>query len=184
MEKNIIILFLLTTLSCNSQKKTTEILITQKLEKCYESPYNEKDLKEFYIKNIYQMFENFLREEKYLTEISKKGYLELFSKVEKNELGNDFLVKFYKKLNFDPFQYFRTNTFLHCYGYLYEQLKIIDKKSWIYELVKEFNNFEAYGNMNLENIYLKKTIEKIPVKEFNEIVYRKIFLDLIFTKLD
>jgi len=47
-----------------------------------------------------------------------------------------------------------------------------------------FNKFEAYGNLERESEYLIEVLNKVPEDKFQLIMYRKLFLDLIYTTLN
>lgn len=79
---------------------------------------------------------------------------------------------------------FSINSHLSCYGYLFERLKIIDSASWQYEFGLAYNKLEAYGDLNMDNAYLINTLDKIPEDKFQLIMYRKLFLDLIYAQLN
>ncbi|EIJ39685.1 hypothetical protein JoomaDRAFT_2719 [Galbibacter orientalis DSM 19592] len=81
----IIILTLIT--ACGSIKNTTDLIADEKFELCSEIRHNqliteidpiEGEL--IYKQNIHSLLENSLIQEKYLTEICKSGYEELFKK--------------------------------------------------------------------------------------------------------
>ena len=87
-------------------------------------------------------------------------------------------------MGFDPYLLFPINSHLSCYGYLIEQLKILDSSSWQYDFCLAYNKFEAYGNLKTDSEYLIDALNKIPEDKFQLIMYRKLFLDLIFTSLN
>ncbi|WP_089381949.1 hypothetical protein [Lutibacter agarilyticus] len=191
MKKLLQILILLIITSCGSMKNSNEIIADEKFELCnklrLESRINNlapDNSKPIYNQNIYSLFENFLIQENYLTEISKKGYSQLLDKIKLNEKKSDLIDKFSSELGYDPYFGFSPNTRLSCYGYLFEQLKILDKSSWQYEFCLAYNKFESVG-IDKENYdYLKNAMNKIPDKKFEKIVYRIIFLDLIYFELE
>ena len=191
MKKLLQILILLTIISCGSMKNSNDILADEKFELCnklrLESRINDlapDNSKLIYNQNIHSLFENFLIQENYLTEISKKGYSQLFDKIKLNENRSDLIDKFSSELEYDPYFGFSPNTRLSCYGYLFEQLKILDKTSWQYEFTLAYNKFESVG-IDKENYdYLKNAMNKIPDGKFEKIIYRIIFLDLIYFELE
>jgi hypothetical protein len=142
------------------------------------------DGKLIYKQNIHSLLENSLIQEKYLTEISKSGYSELLKKVNRGEIKPDFFEKLKTDIGFDPYLLFPINSHLSCYGYLFEQLNVLNKSSWQYEFGLAYNKFEAYGNLEKESEYLIDVLNKIPEDKFQLIMYRKLFLDLIFTQLN
>ncbi len=177
--------------SCGSTKNTTDLIADEKFELCSEIKYNRLitkvgpiEGKLIYKQNIHGLLENSLIQEKYLTEISKNGYSELLRKANRKEIKPEFFEKFKTDLAFDPYLLFPINSHLSCYGYLFEQLKILDKSSWQYEFVLAYNKFEAYGNLKTDSNYLIVALSKIPEDKFQLIMYRKLFLDLIYTQLN
>ena len=143
--------------------------------------------KQIYKENIHSLFENLLLKENYLTEISKSGYSNLLKSVARNEVKPELIEKFKTELEFDPYLLFPTNSFLSCYGFLFEQLNILDnaeKEIWQYQFGLAYNKFEAYGNLNTSSEYLIKALNEIPDEEFEKIMYRKLFIDLIFMELN
>lgn len=185
----IIILTLIT--ACGSTKNTTDLIAGEKFELCSEIKYNRLvtefgpiEGKLIYKQNIHSLLEDSLLQEKYLTEISKNGYSELLKKANRNEIKPEFFEKLKSELEFDPYMLFPINSHLSCYGYLFEQLKILDKSSWQYQFCLAFNKFEAYGNLERESEYLIEVLNKVPEDKFQLIMYRKLFLDLIYTTLN
>ncbi len=185
----IIILTLIT--SCGSTKNTTDLIADEKFELCSEIKYNRLvtevgpiEGKLIYKQNIHSLLENSLLQEKYLTEISKSGYSELLKKANRKEIKSEFFEKLKSDLGFDPYLLFPINSHLSCYGYLFEQLHILDKSSWQYQFCLAFNKFEAYGNLERESEYLIEVLNKIPEDKFQLIMYRKLFLDFIYTTLN
>ncbi|WP_299261502.1 hypothetical protein [uncultured Aquimarina sp.] len=185
----IIILTLIT--ACGSTKTTTDLIADEKFELCSKIRYNQLmtevgpiDGKLIYKQNIHSLLENSLIQEKYLTEISKSGYSELLKKVNRGEIKPDFFEKLKTDIGFDPYLLFPINSHLSCYGYLFEQLNVLNKSSWQYEFGLAYNKFEAYGNLEKESEYLIDVLNKIPEDKFQLIMYRKLFLDLIFTQLN
>ncbi|WP_179020627.1 hypothetical protein [Winogradskyella forsetii] len=185
----IIILTLIT--ACGSTKNATNLIADEKFELCSEIRYNRlvtevgpNEGKLIYKQNIHSLLENSLIQEKYLTEISKNGYAELLKKASRKEIKPDFFEKLKSDLGFDPYLLFPTNSHLSCYGYLFEQLNVLDKSSWQYEFCLAHNKFEAYGNLKTDSQYLINALNKIPEDKFQLIMYRKLFLDLIYTNLN
>ncbi|WP_299315554.1 hypothetical protein [uncultured Aquimarina sp.] len=185
----IIILTLIT--ACGSTKTTTDLIADEKFKLCSKIRYNQLmtevgpiDGKLIYKQNIHSLLENSLIQEKYLTEISKSGYSELLKKVNRGEIKPDFFEKLKTDIGFDPYLLFPINSHLSCYGYLFEQLNVLNKSSWQYEFGLAYNKFEAYGNLEKESEYLIDVLNKIPEDKFQLIMYRKLFLDLIFTQLN
>ena len=185
----IIILTLIT--ACGSFKNTTDLIADEKFELCSEIKYNRlvNDIepnygKLIYKQNIHSLLENALIQEKYLTKISKNAYAELLKKANRKEIKPEFFEKLKSDLGFDPYLLFPINSHLSCYGYLFEQLKILDKSSWQFEFGLAYNKFEAYGDLKTDSEYLIDALNKIPEDKFQKIMYRKLFLDLIYTNLN
>jgi len=185
----IIILTLIT--ACGSTKNTTDLIADEKFELCSEIKYNRlitevgpSKGKLIYKQNIHSLLENSFIQEKYLTEISKDGYAELLKKVSRNEIKPEFFEKLKSDLEFDPDLLFPINSHLSCYGFLFEQLNILYKTSWQYDFCLAFNKYEAYGNLKTDSEYLIDVLNKIPEDKFQKIMYRKLFLDLIYTQLN
>ena len=176
--------------SCGSTKNTNDIIADKKFELCSEIKYNRLvtevgpiEGKLIYKQNIHSLLENYLIQEKYLTEISKSGYAELLKKVNRKETKPEFFENLKLDLGFDPYLLFPINSHLSCYGYLFEQLKILDKSSWQFEFGLAYNKFEAYGDLKTDSEYLIDALNNIPEDKFQKITYRKLFLDLIYTNL-
>lgn len=191
MKKLLQIIILIVTTSCGSTKNTTDLNFDEKFELCSEIKYNllidefgPIDEKLIYKKNIHSLLENSLIEEKFLNEISKAGYVELLKKAGRNEINPEFFDKLKTDIGFDPYFLFPMNSHLSCYGYLFEQLKIFDKSSWQFKFCLAYNKFEAYGELNTDNEYLIEALNKIPEDKFQKILYRKLFLDLIYINLN
>ncbi|WP_137091243.1 hypothetical protein [Mangrovivirga cuniculi] len=123
------------------------------------------------------MLENKLIRDGFLEEISKSGYSKLLDK----EIPNEFFEEFQTEIGFNPILLFPINSHINCYGILYERLKLYDKKNWQYDFVLAFNEYEAGGMTDIKSPHLKNSIDKIPENKFQNIIYRKLFLDLIFT---
>ena len=102
----IIILTLIT--ACGSNKNTTDLIADEKFELCSEIKYNRLvtevgpiEGKLIYKQNIHSLLENYLIQEKYLTEISKSGYAELLKKANRKEIKPNFFKKLKSDLGFD-----------------------------------------------------------------------------------
>lgn len=180
--------------SCGSNKSTSNTVADEKFELCSDIRYNRlvTDLgpvegKPIYKKNIHSLFENLLLREGYLTDVSKSGYAALLNKVRENKIKQDILENFKMELEFDPYILFPTNSFLSCYGYLFEQLNILDESdhsTWQYKFALAYNKFEAYGDLRSNNNFIIAALNEIPENQFEKIMYRKLFLDLIFMELN
>lgn len=194
LKKLLLISSLILSASCGSNKEIDNTIADEKFKICTDIKYNRliTDLgpvngRQIYKENIHSLFENLLLRENYLSEISKNGYINLLKSVERNEIKPELLEKFTSELEFDPYLLFPTNSFLSCYGYLFEQLNIFDKANkeiWQYKFGLAYNKFEAYGSLNMNSEYLIDALNEIPDKEFEKIIYRKLFLDLIFMELN
>ncbi|MDG4715334.1 hypothetical protein [Winogradskyella marincola] len=191
MKKLLQILILTLITACGSTKNTSDLIADEKFELCSEIKYNRLvtefgpiEGKLIYKQNIHSLFENSLITEKYLTEISKNGYSELLKKVTRKEIKPEFFEKLKSDLGFDPDLLFPVNSDLSCYGYLIEQLNILDKSSWQYEFCLAHNKYEAYGNLKTDSQYLIDVLNKIPDDKFKLIMYRKLFLDIIYRTLN
>jgi hypothetical protein len=185
----IIILTLITT--CYSQNNKNDIVADEKFEQCSEIRYNKLLTQVGPIKgkgidkqNIHILLENSLIQEKYLSEISRNCYSELLKKANRKEIKPEFFEKFISDIGFNPYSLFPQSSHLSCYGYLFEQLNILDNSSWQYEFCLAHNKFEAYGNLKTDSEYLIEALNKIPEDKFQLIMYRKLFLDLIYTTLN
>jgi hypothetical protein len=185
----IIILTLIT--SCGSTKSTTDLISDEKFALCSEIKYNRlvtevgpTEGKLIYKQNIHSLLENSLIQEKYLTEISKNGYAELLKKASRKEIKPEFFEKLKSDLGFDPYLLFLNNSHLSCYEYLFEQLNVLTENSWQYKSGLVINNkSKINGNFKTEIEYLIYSVYKIPKSKFELIIYRKLFLDYIYTEL-
>ena len=93
---------------------------------------------------------------------------------------NKILEKFLVKFDFDPYEYFYPFLSLHCYGYV-ERLNLIDVNNWRYQVILEYNYYEADGK-DIDN-HLIKSLSLVPKKEFEKIYYRQLFLNEIYFRL-
>lgn len=191
MKKLLLIIILTLITACGSTNNKTDLVADEKFELCSEIKYNRLvtefgpiEGKLIYKQNVHSLLENSLIQEKYLTEVSKNGYTELLRKVSRKEIKPEFFEELKLDLGFDPSLLFPTNSHLSCYGYLFEQLQILDKTSWQYQFCLAFNKFEASGNLERESEYLVGVLNTIPEDKFQLIIYRKLFLDLIYTNLN
>jgi|GEM_PF-1215650 hypothetical protein len=189
MKKLLFILILILISSCGSNKNT--LVADKKFELCsdirYErliSNFNPLARKSVYKRNIHSLFENLLIREGYLTEVNKAGYRDLLNKVRKNKVDLNLFEKFKTYLGFDPQILFPTGSFTSCYTYMIENLGIMDEDSWQYKFRDAYWKFEAEGNLRQENDFIFDALKVLPEKEFQDINYRKLFLDLIFLELE
>jgi len=170
-------------ISCASTKEQSNILFDQKFEKCTDEKYDYLANQSFPIetllfqkKNIHNLLENELIKEGYLEEISKKGYIKLLN----TNIDPEFFEKFESEIGFNPDLLFPTLQFISCYGILYHRLNLFKENSWQFNFGKGFNEYEAYGKMNIKSPYLEKALEEIPDEKFKNLIYRKLFLDLLY----
>jgi len=191
MKKLLQIIILILITACGSNKNTIDKIADEKFQLCSELKYDRLiteigpiEGKSIYKENIHSLLENSLLQEKYLTEVSKGGYAALLQKANRKEIKPEFFEKFKSDLGFDPFLLFPVNSHLSCYGYLFEQINILNKSSWQYDFGLAYNKFEAYGNLKTDSKFLIDALDKIPEDKFELIMYRKLFLDLIYTQLN
>jgi len=177
----IIILTLIT--ACGSMQIQSDLALDQKFKACTDEKYDQlasqslpKDTLLYQKAHIHNSFENKLITDGYLEDLSKKGYLKLLDK----SIESKFFNEFENGIGFDPYFLFPQNSFISCYGILYDKLNLFDEKSWQSKFVHAYNQFEAHGNMNVKSPYLKAALEEIPEIKFQNIIYRKLFLDLIY----
>jgi hypothetical protein len=185
----LIILTLIT--ACGSTKNTTDLIADEKFELCSEinnekllSFYKLENYKVEYVQNIHSLLENSLIQEKYLKEITKKGYTELLNKAKLNLIKPEFFEKFKNDLGFDPDILFPAEGHSRCYDYLITNLKIIDENSWQYKFRDGYWKSEAYGFLSSDITELIKGLNEIPDEKFQMIMYRKVFLNIIFVHLN
>ena len=171
-------------ISCASNKKKSQLLFDQKFKECTDEKYDRLanqslpiDTLLFQKENIHSLLENELIIAGYLDKVSKEGYLRLFEK----NISPEFFKTFESKIGFNPDLLFPINGYINCYGTLYHRLKLFDKDSWQFEFGYAYNQYEAYGNMKIKSDYLKEALKKIPKRKFENIIYRKVFLDLLYT---
>jgi hypothetical protein len=190
MKKVFQIIFLVLIQSCDSKKNAAELLADKEFELCSEIRYNNSigmgpingNLNDK--KNIHNRLEKFLISKKHLTGINKKGYSELFDKIKNKEIKTDFFVEFKKELGFEPYLLFPVIGQMQCYDMITLRKKIIDETSWQYQLMEAYWKIEAAGDLNFEDGNLKNVLSKIPEDKFQLIMYRKLFLDLIYFHLN
>jgi hypothetical protein len=60
----------------------------------------------------------------------------------------------------------------------------VDEDCWQYKFRDTYWKFEAEGNLHQENDFIFDALKVIPEKKFQDINYRKLFLDLIFLELE
>jgi hypothetical protein len=186
----ILIIFLLSSCSILSDKH--ERKIDNEFKKC-ENNRQEKlinshkpdTLSTYDNKNeIHQTFETFLIKKGYLKEITQKEYLKLFEQLNKNRIRENTIDEFVNEIGFASFFYFNRHGFIDCHYKLYKELDLIDKEHWIYKFGLKYNELEAKGNLEIFDNYLKEALFLIPKKKFKNIEYRKLFIDLIYNKID
>jgi hypothetical protein len=174
--------------SCESTKSTSDSIMDEKFELCsklkYDSlitKYGSTDKKLIYQQqNIHSIFENFMLREKYLREVSKEGYSELLDEVKGKEIKPEFFQKFKKELGFDPYLLFPINSHYSCYSTLIEHQIINSKSGWQSRFLDAYWRYEASGDITTENSSIKDALNYIPDDKFEKIIYRKLFIDLIY----
>ena len=169
--------------SCGSTRKTSDLVFDQKFKACTDEKYDllanqslPTDTLLFQKEHIHQLLENKLLQDGYLKEISKTGYLELFEK----DIKPDFFEDFKEAIGFDPELLFPRNSFISCYGLLYHRLHLFNDKSWQYKFGYAYNQYEKYGKGFIKSPYIKAALKEIPENKFQNIIYRKVFLDLLY----
>jgi len=192
MKKLFQILILLLITACGSTKNTSDQIADEKFKLCSELKY-EKLITQYYSRtdeklilkqNIHSLLENYLIQENYLTEISKNGYSELLNKAVRKEIDTKFFEKFKADLEFDPLLLFPRNYQSGCYDYLIIQLKILDENSWQYKFRDDYWKSEVEGFLMSDNGHINNALNKIPEEKFEMLIYRKLFLDLIYIHLN
>lgn len=185
--KKITLIILILISSCNSSRIKSDLMFEQKFKHCADEVYNKLadrsypiDTLLFQKANVHHLFENQLILDGYLEEISREGYSDLLDK----NISAEFFKKFEKEIGFEPSLLFPVNSFINCYGTLNHRIELFDKNSWQFKFVFAFNQYEAYGMMELKSEYLKAVLMEIPEKKFKNIIYRKVFLDLIYSHYD
>ncbi|WP_242158710.1 hypothetical protein [Aestuariivivens sediminis] len=175
------ILILIT--SCGSLMIPPDLVFEQKFNECTNEKYIQlagrtlpKDTLLFKKTHIHNLLENKLIVDGFLEEISKKGYLNLLDK----SMTTEFFHGFENEIGFDPYFLFPENAFISCYSILDDKLNLFDENSWQFRFVHAYNQYEAHGDMDIKSPYLKAALEKIPEIKFQNIIYRKLFLDLIY----
>ena len=185
----IILIFLTFSLSFGQDKESK---IYSVFKECNESKikeekeyliqeYGDKVLTKTKEETVLQLFELFLINKNLLSNKSKKSYIELFEKIQNNEVESGLQEKFYNELDFGTYNYF--NPSKSCYGYLY-QLKLINENSWQYKVVVQFDKFESEGGYrNYNTDFLIKAVKTVPTESFLKLYNRRIFLNWIFIGL-
>ena len=177
--------------SCGSTKIEAEEIAAEKFKLCSDLKYDRlitvfypNEGKLLIKKNIHSLFENSLLKQGYLTEISKTGYEDLLGKVKRGELDKKSTEQFRQELNFDPLLLFADSSFTSCYTMLIEELKLMNDQGWHYQFRDAYWKFEANGDLDSDSSnQIVKALQLIPVEKFEEIEYRKLFLDLIYMHL-
>ena len=188
-KKLILIIISIFTLNC-SNGQTSDSLIDKKFEDCFKEQ-QEKLLKEYSFdkanepkeRDIYNLFERFLIEEKLLNGFSKTDYKELLAKIQSMEMETKPIKKFATKLGFDPHPYFWTITSLKCHAQIINELKLIDDNDWRYKVALEYNYHEASDKIKTDNKYLINGLKLIPKEKFKKMYYKQMFLNEIYSGL-
>ncbi|OUS03693.1 hypothetical protein A9Q86_00010 [Flavobacteriales bacterium 33_180_T64] len=190
MRSLLLIIILILFNACISTKNSTDQIADEKFELCSKinrerliSEYGPKGKLE-YIQNIHSLLENSLIQEEYLNEITKKGYAELLNKAKLNLIKPEFFEKFKSELGFDPNLLFPKGNHSRCYDYLITNLNIIDENSWQYKFRDGYWKSEAYGFLSSDITELIKGLNEIPDEKFQMIMYRKVFLNIIYVHLN
>ncbi|WP_204347087.1 hypothetical protein [Psychroserpens algicola] len=185
----IIVLTLIT--ACGTTNHSTKSIADEKFELCSKlrneeliTLYKLDEEKLPYIRNIHSLLENYLIQEDYLKEISKKGYTHLLNNVKLNLIKPEFFEKFKNHLGYDPNILFPRGGHSRCYDYLITNLKIIDENSWQYKFRDGYWKSEANGFFISDITELIKGMNEIPDEKFQMIMYRKVFLNLIYAHLN
>ncbi|GAB5557977.1 MAG: hypothetical protein SchgKO_21900 [Schleiferiaceae bacterium] len=165
-------------------------------EKCQNEQYNPVELYEDIVgivdqgtlekvksTDVHKKFEDFLIQEKYLSAPTKKGYAELLQSIGEYPLKPEVLNKFHEDLGFIPILWFPPNSYLACYEELLSQKPNFDLDHWAYQFAQAFNAFEAYGKKEIDSGYLIAALDKIPEDKFDKIMYREIFLNLVYNDI-
>jgi len=184
----LIILFLIT--SCNSTKNTNYSMDDEQFELCSKEKYTtlitnygpgEEHLSS--AKSVHRLLENLLIREKHLTGIGKPAYAALLEKAKRKEIKPEFFEKFKKEIGFEPYLLFSISKHLSCYEQPTLLLKTLDESSWQYKFIEAYWKFEAHGDLSHDQSLLTEALYVIPDEKFEMIMYRKLFLDLIYTYL-
>ena len=182
----LVILFLIT--SCNSTKSTNYSIDDEQFELCSNEKYatlitnygpGEEHLSS--AKSVHRLLENLLLREKHLTEVSKPAYAALLEKAKRKEIKPEFFEKFKQEIGFEPYLLFRINMHLSCYEQPTLLLKTLDESSWQYKFMEAYWKFEAQGDLSHDQNFLTDALYVIPDEKFEMIMYRRLFLDLIYT---
>ena len=192
MLNNIISIFVICSLfSCTASKSVENVDLDEKFDLCskvkYEKLINKvaiNDSQQAYAENIHGHLENFLLIKGYLSNVSASGYEKLLIAVSDSpERFSDF-EEFKSELGFDPLFLFASNYQASCYDYVIDQLKLVKSDSWQHQFREYFWKAEATGFFEDTEHNIIKALRIIPKEKFNSIVYRKLFLDLIYWKLN
>jgi hypothetical protein len=187
LKKLLQIIILVFIISCDSKKSASD-LADKEFEICIESKYSERiengptegNLTDK--KNIHKLLELALVKEGYLTDITKNGYLKLFDKIKTKDIDSNFFDKFKVQLGFDPFLLFPImgQAQLVCYDQIILREKLVDKTSWQYKVMESLWEIEKSGDLNFKDENLANALKSIPEKKFELMMYRKLFLDVIY----
>ncbi|MGO1751621.1 MAG: hypothetical protein ACTHYV_03925 [Psychroflexus sp.] len=136
------------------------------------------------IKKIPKKLEQFLLKENYIKNQSKEEYQNLFKKIKSGKINSKLIKKFDNKIGFSSSAYFDTNP-SYCLRLLINEKNIPNKNDWHYKFLDSYYKFQANSGMgeNLSLNLIKKTIDKIPNKEFNKLIYRQIILNEIYLSI-
>jgi hypothetical protein len=182
--KPLLQLLMLTLITaCASLQPTSDLALDQKFKACTDETYNQlasqslpKDSLLYQKAHIHNVLENKLIANGYLEDLSKEGYSKLLDK----SIAPKFFTEFENEIGLDPYFLFPQNAFASCYDVMDDKLHLFDEKSWQSKFVSVYKQFEAQGNGGIKSPYLKAALEEIPELKFQNITYRKLFLDLIY----
>ncbi len=187
LKKLLQIIILVLIISCDSKKNTPDFA-DNKFESCVEQKYSDligyvtTDGNLTDKKNIHKLFEQELIKNGYLADINKNAYLNLFNKIKQNDIDSNFFDQFKVKLGFDPFLLFPFigQAQLKCYDQIILRKEMVDKTSWQYNVMESLWEIEKSGDLNFYDGNLANALMSIPDEKFELLMYRKLFLDVIY----
>ncbi|PNQ72505.1 hypothetical protein C1T31_12015 [Hanstruepera neustonica] len=174
-------------ISCDSKKSTPD-LADKEFEVCIELEYSNRieigpaggnlTVK----KNIHKLLEQALVKKGYLTDTTKNGYLNLFNQIKQSDIDSDFFDQFKIQLGFDPFPLFPFigQAQLKCYDQVVLRKEMVYKTSWQYNVMESLWEIEKSGDLNFNDDNLANALMSIPEDKFELLIYRKLFLDVIY----
>ncbi len=126
--------------------------------------------------NIHQLFEKHLIENKLLTGRKKADYNQLIININDKNITDLKTTEFKNSLEIKWADEGMRLSIRSCFDRFYRVEKLFSENDWKYKYVVKFNEFERTGDWKDLSIAL----DEIPENKFGKLVYRKLFLTILF----